>query len=82
MTCYAQGAARLCQSRDFWAYIEHREAGSGVTVSHHDSARDWIYATLEITSRTELDQSEESAAGYLAMLSDFNRWLAARRTGR
>lgn len=72
---YAKGAALFCQNPKFWAYIEDQEQGSGVQVQHPDSARDWIYATLQIDSRQQLDQVPEARAKWLALVVDFNRWL-------
>lgn len=70
---YAKGAAILCQNPKFWQYIEFNEPG--VQVKHRDTARDWIYATLEIASRTELDTCPMVRAKWLATLKDFNQYL-------
>jgi hypothetical protein len=70
---YARGAAIFCQKREFWEYIEFKE--KGVTVRHPDSAADWLYATMEMQSRAEIDHSAELQAKWMAIVKDFNDWL-------
>ena len=71
---FASGAAILGKNPKFWQYIELVE--DGVTVRHPDDALDWIYATFEISSRTELDDNPEKAAAWGNMIGDFNEYLA------
>ena len=77
MTHYARGAAILCQNAKFWQFIEDREraAGNPVTVRHPDTARDWIYATLDIASRKQLDDDPAAKSRWIATVADFNGWL-------
>ena len=69
---YAAECAMKCSDPAFKAYMEARYALARPLTDDRVAAR--VRSVLAISSRTELNTSNEAAARWREMMKDFNAW--------
>ncbi|QDP46791.1 MAG: hypothetical protein Tp170SUR00d2C46354221_25 [Prokaryotic dsDNA virus sp.] len=72
MSRYAKGAAMLCNNPLFRDYLT---ATTGRAVPDAATAAAEVRLACGVLSRRELDGNLDAGRAYLALVSDFNRWV-------
>lgn len=80
----ARNAALLCQDGQFRLYLDRRRAAKfnlEIPDGTHtvEDARDFVIAACGISSRAELDHSQDAASVFQSIMHHYLRWHSRQR---